>query len=49
MAIEISWSDEAIETFQNNITYLEKEWSEKEVARFILQTQNIIVRLKKFP
>jgi plasmid stabilization system protein ParE len=49
MAIEVDWSDEAIEIFQKNITYLEKEWSEKEVSRFIQQIENIIIRLKKFP
>ncbi len=49
MAIEINWSDEAIETFEENINYLESEWSEKEVTKFILQTTHIIERLKRFP
>jgi ParE toxin of type II toxin-antitoxin system, parDE len=49
MAIEVSWSDEAVKTFQENINYLQEEWSDKEVIRFIQQTENIIIRLKKFP
>jgi len=49
MAIEVSWSDEAIRTFQENIDYLQENWSVKEVIRFIQQTENIITRVKKFP
>jgi hypothetical protein len=49
MAIEVSWSDEAIQTFQENILCLQEEWSEKEVIKFILQTETIIGRLKRFP
>ena len=49
MAIEVSWTNEAIKTFQENIDYLQNHWSDKEVVRFIQQTENIIVRLKKFP
>lgn len=49
MAIEVSWSDEAIETFQENINYLQNEWSQKEVIKFIQQTENIVGRIKRFP
>jgi ParE-like toxin of type II ParDE toxin-antitoxin system len=49
MAIEVNWSDEAIKTFQKNIDYLHEYWSDKEVIRFIQQTENIIIRLKKYP
>jgi plasmid stabilization system protein ParE len=49
MAVEVSWSDEAIQTFQENIHYLQEEWSEKEVIKFIQQTEKIIGRLKRFP
>jgi ParE toxin of type II toxin-antitoxin system, parDE len=49
MAIEVSWSDEAIKTFQENIDFLQEYWSGKEVVRFLQQTENIIIRLKKFP
>ena len=49
MAIEVTWSDEAIKTFQENLDYLQENWSDKEVVRFIQQTENIIIRLKKLP
>ncbi len=49
MAIEVSWSYEAIKTFQENIDYLQENWSDKEVVRFIQQTENIIIRLKNYP
>jgi hypothetical protein len=35
MAIEISWSDEAIKTFQENIDFLQEHWSGKEVCVLI--------------
>jgi hypothetical protein len=49
MAAEVSWSDEAIQTFQQNIHYLQHEWSGKEVIKFIFQTEKIIGRFKKYP
>ena len=38
MAILIKWSDEATKTFDENIDYLMKEWSENEITSFIKQT-----------
>jgi hypothetical protein len=38
-----------MQTFQENILYLQEEWSEKEVIKFIQQTEKIIGRLKRFP
>ncbi len=35
MVYKIIWSPLALETYRNNIEYLEKEWSEKEVRNFI--------------
>lgn len=49
MAIKVDWTDEAKETFDANITYLQKEWTEKEIGRFIEQTQKVILRLQQFP
>ncbi|MBS1600897.1 MAG: type II toxin-antitoxin system RelE/ParE family toxin [Bacteroidetes bacterium] len=49
MAIEVNWSDEAKETFEKNINYLQNEWSEKDVIKFIQQTEIIVEWLKKFP
>ena len=49
MAIEIDWSDEAQTTFDKNIYYLESEWTDKEVAKFIRQTQQALKRIEKHP
>ncbi|HVU56930.1 MAG TPA: type II toxin-antitoxin system RelE/ParE family toxin [Puia sp.] len=49
MAIEIDWSDEAIATFDKNVYYLESAWTEKEVAKFIKQTQKALKRIEQYP
>lgn len=35
MVHEIIWSDLALKTYIANITYLEQEWTEKEIRKFI--------------
>ncbi len=42
MAVKINWSPEADETFSQNISYLNKEWSDKEVEKFINQTLEVL-------
>lgn len=49
MAILIKWSDEAIKTFDNNINYLMKEWSENEIRNFIKQTNEKIKSIESNP
>lgn len=49
MAIEIKWTKEAEESFETNIAYLEKEWTGKEITKFITQTEDIINRLSQYP
>ena len=49
MAIEITWSEEAQSTFDENISYLQKEWSDREIANFINHTNQILKRQKIFP
>lgn len=49
MAIEVNWSDNALNTFSQNVDYLEREWSPNEVEVFIITTQLTIERLKRFP
>ena len=49
MAIEIVWSEEAQQTFEGNLVYLRKEWSEKEVRLFIEQIIRVIKRIGSFP
>jgi plasmid stabilization system protein ParE len=49
MAIKVSWTDEAKETFSNNINYLLEAWTEKEVRNFVEQTELAIKKIQKFP
>ena len=49
MAIKIIWSREATTTYDQNIKYLLKEWSAKEVDRFLKQTDYILSRLQEYP
>jgi plasmid stabilization system protein ParE len=49
MAVKIIWSDEAEKTFDDNLQYLFKEWSEREVLFFLKQASNVFSRLQKHP
>jgi plasmid stabilization system protein ParE len=49
MAIEIDWSPEAEETFDQNIKYLQEEWTEREAKIFVQQTQKVIRSLEHYP
>ncbi len=49
MAILIKWSDEAVKTFDENIDYLMKEWSEMEIKNFIRQTNAKIKSIELNP
>jgi plasmid stabilization system protein ParE len=49
MAIIIEWSDEATKTFDDNINYLMKEWSEKEIINFINQTNFKLSNIESNP
>ncbi len=49
MAIEVKWTRQAVESFKNNIDYLEENWSSKEIAKFVKETEKIIDRLQKYP
>jgi len=49
MAIQINWSFEAIKTFDNNINYLIENWSDKEVQKFVFQTEAIIKSIRVAP
>ncbi len=44
MAIVIKWADEAKKTFDENISYLMEEWTEKEIKNFVKQTKKYIIK-----
>ncbi len=45
--LNIIWTDSAIEDTLQNIEYLENEWTEKEVRRFIKKTDEVLEKLAK--
>lgn len=49
MAIEIGWTNEAKYSFQENLNYLLKNWSEKEAAKFVQHVDVLLKRLQLFP
>ena len=49
MAFKIVWSKEAEDTFEENISYLEIKWTEKEIKKFVSETSKIVSILKKNP
>jgi plasmid stabilization system protein ParE len=46
---EILWTDSAKSTFNNIVEYLRKEWSEREVQKFVNNTLEMISTLKRYP
>ncbi len=49
MAVRIIWSNEAETTFEKNIDYLQKNWTDKEITNFIKQTNHILFRIEENP
>jgi plasmid stabilization system protein ParE len=49
MALKIVWTPQALEGLDNIIRYLEKNWSEKEIGKFIDEIESFISLLKKYP
>jgi plasmid stabilization system protein ParE len=49
MAFKIIWSKEAEDTFDTIISYLEENWSHKEIRKFILETEKITALLQQNP
>ncbi len=42
MAFKIIWSPKAVDTFEIVIDYLQKNWTEKEVKKFVTETEHVI-------
>jgi len=42
MALKIEWSDEAENTYLDILSYLENNWSRKEVLKFIKRTETLL-------
>ena len=49
MAKEISWTNEAEDTFEKIIAYLKVKWTEREVVNFINATNKTISYISENP
>lgn len=49
MVKKVIWTPRAKKTFQSIIDYLEKEWTEKEIANFVNETNHVISIAAKTP
>ncbi len=49
MVQKIIWSTLAIQTYAGNIEYLQKEWTQKEIDKFIASTERKLNLLKTQP
>ncbi len=45
----IEWADDAKTSFDNIIRYLESEWTEKEIAKFIARTEEVLHLIRRYP
>jgi len=45
----IQWTDKAKFTFNNIILYLQNKWTEREIAKFISRTHQVLETLKRYP
>lgn len=46
---EILWTDIAKTSFRNITEYLRVEWSEREVEKFLMRTNETLITLKSYP
>ncbi len=49
MAFEIKWTPRALASYGNNIAYLEREWSEKDIINFVNAVDEKIKLAALFP
>lgn len=49
MNLAIFWSDEAIETFDSIVLFIEKSWTEKQVKVFVKQTRKVLMLISDQP
>ncbi|PZR29789.1 MAG: hypothetical protein DI535_01415 [Citrobacter freundii] len=47
--IEVFWTESAKSTFDQIIKYLQREWSDKEVEKFVGRTFELIRMLRQYP
>ncbi len=49
MSLVVFWSDEATETFDSIVLFIENKWSEKQAETFVKHTQKILLLISDQP
>jgi plasmid stabilization system protein ParE len=49
MACKINWTQRAWKTYEANIKYLQKDWTEKEITNFVMLVDRKISHLSRNP
>lgn len=49
MRLEIFWTDEATETFDSTVLFIETKWNESEAGSFVTQAQEILFLISEQP
>lgn len=49
MVYQIAWTPKALETYLENIRYLEENWTDKEISNFVSTVENKLLILSKYP
>ena len=49
MACQVNWTDRAWKTYEANINYLQREWTEREIANFVKLVDKKVANLSKQP
>lgn len=49
MSLKVFWTEEAEETFIQNITYLEENWNRAVIENFVQKTEAAILLISKHP
>ncbi len=49
MAYEIKWTLRAIESYDQNIAYLQKDWTDREIAHFVNTVDEKLKLIADFP
>jgi plasmid stabilization system protein ParE len=49
MAYKVRWTPEADESFHSILTYLEENWTEREIINFVKKTNHLLTLISQYP
>ena len=47
--MKVSWTPEALKTYYNILDYLQTNWSNKEIQKFVIKTNKVINQISMNP